>query len=285
MDTGRSWWTCTQLTITNGGGPIIPDYSGPNVSGIIPALLGPARVERVARWFPSPIAHAEQAVLLVLDGLGWDQFEAHRDLMPTLSSMTGGPIHTVAPTTTATALSSIATGLTPAEHGLIGYRMVLGGEIINVLRWTVGDRRVRRSHPAHATCNRSTRSSASGAGRQPGRTAELGVLRGPPPWRHAHAAGARRRRIAVEAGRLVAAGERFVYCYYGGIDKIAHERGFGAYYEAELRTADRLVGDLIEAVPPGTAADRHGGSRPGPRRRSHHPSLRRVLARCVDAVR
>ena len=38
--------------------------------------------------------------------------------------MAGGPITTVAPTTTATALSSIATGLTPGEHGLIGYRMM-----------------------------------------------------------------------------------------------------------------------------------------------------------------
>ncbi len=44
-----------------------------------------------------------------------------------------------------------------------------------------------------------------------------------------------------------------MYCYYGGIDKIAHERGFGPYYDAELRTADRLVGDLIDAVGPGTA--------------------------------
>ena len=51
----------------------------------------------------------------------------------------------------------------------------------------------------------------------------------------------------------MAAGERFVYCYYGGIDKIAHERGFGPYYDAELRAADRLVGDLIDAVGPGTA--------------------------------
>ncbi len=130
------------------GGPIIPDYAGANVRGIIPALLGPAgRGSALPGWMPDPVAGAGSVVLLVLDGLGWDQLEAHRDLMPTVSAMVGGPIHTVAPTTTATALCSITTGLTPAEHGLIGYRMTLGGEVVNVLRWSVDGTMVRRSRP------------------------------------------------------------------------------------------------------------------------------------------
>jgi hypothetical protein len=58
-----------------------------------------------------------------------------------------------------------------------------------------------------------------------------------------------------------------VYAYYGGIDKIAHERGFGEYYDAELRAADRIVGDTIEKLPPGAAllviAD-HGQVHVGP---------------------
>ncbi len=203
-------------------------------------------------WMPSVVAGARSVVLLVLDGLGWDQLQDHRDLMPTVASMTGGPIHTVAPTTTATALSSITTGLTPAEHGLIGYRIVLGGEIMNVLRWTVGEQAVRRSRPPHDI--------------QPfdpflGRTvpvvspAELQNS----AFSEAHLRGCRAvgwraaSSIAVEARRQVEAGERFVYCYYGGIDKIAHERGFGPYYEAELRAADVLVADVLAALPTGTA--------------------------------
>ena len=74
-------------------------------------------------WFPDAARHAEQIVLLILDGLGWEQLEAHQSLMPALTSLTGGAVTTVAPSTTATALSSIATGLTPAEHGLLGYRI------------------------------------------------------------------------------------------------------------------------------------------------------------------
>ncbi len=234
------------------GGPIIPDYAGANVRGIVPAILGPTSwTSGLPGWMPEPVQDARSVVLLVLDGLGWDQLQDHRDLLPTVASMVGGPIQTVAPTTTATALTSITTGLTPAEHGLIGYRIVLGGEIVNVLRWCVGDQPVRRSHPPGEA--------------QPfepflGQTvpvinpAELessafseAHLRGslPTGWRAASS-------IAVEARRQVEAGERFVYCYYGGIDKIAHERGFGPYYEAELRAADALVADLLGALPSGT---------------------------------
>src|SRR4029077_14015217 len=96
---------------------------------------------------PEIVSHARQVVLLVLDGLGWDQFQDYAALMPTLAGLDATRITTVAPTTTSTALSSIATGLTPGEHGLIGYRMYVQGEVINVLRWVAagGDR--RRSLP------------------------------------------------------------------------------------------------------------------------------------------
>lgn len=240
------------MTSNGAGGPIIPDYSGANVRGIIPALLGPATWRSgLPSWMPDVVADAQSVVVLVLDGLGWDQLQDHRDLMPTVAAMTGGPIHTVAPTTTATALTSITTGLTPAEHGLIGYRIVLGGEVVNLLRWTNTDGMVRVSHPPRDV--------------QPfepflGQTvpivtvAELqGSAFSEAHLRGGNAVGWRAASsIAVEARAQIDAGERFVYCYYGSIDKIAHERGFGPYYEAELRAADALVANLLEALPSGT---------------------------------
>ncbi len=235
------------------GGPIIPDYAGANVRGIIPALLGPSSWETgLPAWMPAPVAAARAVVVLVLDGLGWDQLREHRDLMPTVASMVGGSIHTVAPTTTATALTSITTGLTPAEHGLVGYRMVVGGEVMNVLRWYVDDQAVRRSHPPREVQPfepflGQTVPVVSVAELQSSAFSEA-HLRGSDPvgWRAASS-------IAVQARLEVEAGEHFVYCYYGGIDKIAHERGFGDFYEAELRAADRLVADLLDTLPAGTA--------------------------------
>jgi hypothetical protein len=226
-----TWWTALVTT----DGPIIPDYAGANVRGIVPAILGPASwTSGLPSWMPEPVRNARSIVLLVLDGLGWDQLQDHRELLPTVASMVGGPIHTVAPTTTATALSSITTGLTPAEHGLIGYRMVLGGEIVNVLRWCVGDQPVRRSHPPHDVQPfdpflGQTVPVVSPAELQNSAFSEA-HLRGcvPVGWRAPSS-------IAVEARRQVEAGERFVYCYYGGIDKIAHERGFGPYCVRPMR--------------------------------------------------
>jgi hypothetical protein len=44
-----------------------------------------------------------------------------------------------------------------------------------------------------------------------------------------------------------------VYAYYDGIDKIAHERGFGPFYDAELRAVDQLVADVLAELPSGAA--------------------------------
>lgn len=233
--------------------PIVPDYGGACVRGIIPALLGPDRHRgQLPDWIPSFVADADAVVLVVLDGLGWGQLRQREHLAPTLAAMSGRAIHTVAPTTTATALTSITTGLTPGEHGIVGYRMVLGGDVVNTLRWQANDHGVRRSHPpadvqgfdpfmgvevpvvAQGELERSAFSEAH--------------LRGSRPvgWRAPSS-------IAVETKQQIEAGEQFVYCYYNGVDKIAHERGFGDFYDAELRFADALVADVVAAVPAGTA--------------------------------
>jgi hypothetical protein len=233
--------------------PLVPDYAGPNVRGIVPALLGPGPwASTLPDWFPEPVRSARQVAVLVLDGLGWDQFQAHRELMPALASMTGRSITTVAPTTTATALCSIVTGLTPGEHGLIGYRIVVGGEILNVLRWTADQQDRRRSHPPADVQPFPAFLGHPVPVVSPAELQATGFteahLRGSKPvgWRAASS-------IAVEVGRQLRAGEQVVYAYYGGVDKIAHERGFGEFYEAELGWADRLVGELVEQLPPGAA--------------------------------
>src|SRR6185436_4298779 len=73
-----------------GDHPVVPDYGGACIANVVPALLEPG--SDAPAWFPAAALEADQVVLLVLDGLGWDQLEARRQLAPTLSGMTGGPI-------------------------------------------------------------------------------------------------------------------------------------------------------------------------------------------------
>lgn len=248
---------------------VLPEYGGACVDGLTPGLLAPPAQR--PEWLPAPLRHAAQVVLLVLDGLGWSQLQDRRELAPVLSGLDGVPISTVAPTTTATALSSLALGMAPAAHGIVGYKFAVQGpsgtEVLNVLRWTTssGDARpflppaelqplpAFGGHPVPVV----SRADFSGTG-----------------FSQAHQRGSREvgwvvpSSMPVLVRRLLGQGEAFVYAYYDGIDKVAHAQGLGELYDAELRAADRMIADLLDVLPPGAVlavtAD-HGQVDVGPR--------------------
>jgi hypothetical protein len=221
----------------------MPALDGASVAGIVPALLG----TRDASWLPPSVRGAEQVVLFVLDGLGWSAVETHRDRMPAVAAMEGGPITTVAPSTTASALTSITTGLAPAQHGVLGYRMLVGRSVLNVLRWSVagGDRA-----PDPFDVQRHT----AFAGREvPAVTRAEYQTTG---FTRAHLRGARfvgwhtNATLVEHTRRCVDDGAPLVYAYYPGIDTVAHE--FGLLHRAylrELADADRVVADMRDALP------------------------------------
>ena len=236
----------------DGADPLLPDYGGACIDGVVPALLD--RHGGAPPWLPAPAAGADQVVLLVLDGLGWEQLRERAELAPTLSAMEGGPVTTVAPSTTSTALTSLTTGAAPAAHGVIGYRMrMMGTDILNVLRWrTVAGEDVRQTMPPE-----TVQRLEPFAGTKPpvvtrAEFAESGFTR-------AHLAGVRMlgwrvlSTLVMRVADELAEGTDFVYAYYDGVDKVAHEYGLGRYYEAELGAVDRLVADLIAVLPPGAA--------------------------------
>jgi hypothetical protein len=197
-----------------------------------------------------------------------------------LAKFDGSSITTVAPSTTATALTSLTTGATPLEHGIIGYRMAMDGVVMNTLRWGSDRADMRKIHPPErvqpvppfvgiSVPVLSRKELESSAFTQ-------AHLRGSVPL------GWRAMSSIVEQARLLfESGEPFVYAYYDGLDKIAHERGFGPYYQSELRMVDWLVGELLESLPSGTTiavtAD-HGQVAVGPR----SIPLPDEILRCVE---
>src|SRR4051812_31900260 len=103
--------------------PVLPDYGGACIDSVVPVMRG----LRPPTGWPAAVAEgsagATQVVVLVLDGLGWSQLQDRPALTPVMSGMNGAPFTSVVPTTTAVALTSITTGLPPAGHGVVGYRV------------------------------------------------------------------------------------------------------------------------------------------------------------------
>lgn len=228
---------------------IIPDFGGGGTTSVLPALTWGVPTELI----PESIARARQCVVLVVDSLGWLQLEERMDRVPTLAKLQGGAATTTAPSTTATALTSISTGVPPGEHGIVGYRFPAGGSVMNALRWSTpaGDHRqiVRPSEL------QSIAPLAGGPWEVVGDRQFIGS-----GFTEAHLGNApytgiwHPSSIVAAVHEKLSAGIDKIYCYYDGLDHVAHVHGFsGDYFNRELEFVDWLVGRMIDALPSGAA--------------------------------
>ena len=115
-------------------GTVKPDYDGYCVANLPSTILSIFNIASERRRLPpdalgeTDTGGIEKVVLMVFDGLGYDEWkrQEHQGFFGAMTS--GGhvrPITTVFPSTTAAALTSITTGLTPQEHGLIEWFLYL----------------------------------------------------------------------------------------------------------------------------------------------------------------
>jgi len=228
---------------------LLPDFAGSSTLSIMPALTWGVPSTTI----PDEVTSCKRIVVLVLDSLGWMQLEQRRALTPVLSGLNGGSATTVAPSTTASALTSISTGVAPGEHGIIGYRFPAGGSVMNALRWTspAGDHSSVVSpsdvQPVptlgggdwHVVSDRLFIGSGF-------TEASLGSAPYHGIWHPSS--------IVAETRAVLDAGHDRVYAYYDGLDHVAHIHGCsGTHFDLELSFCDWLVGAMLEALPSGTA--------------------------------
>lgn len=113
-----------------------------SLADVLPSCLGALGVggftDRFSLGSPSRI------VLFLVDGLGLNNIESARGYARFLSTCPSlGDLTTVFPSTTATAMASLATGAPPTAHGIFGYRVwnPARGELVNQLNG-IDDREV-----------------------------------------------------------------------------------------------------------------------------------------------
>ncbi len=256
----------------------IPEYGRACITNVVPAIalaLGDTRngeawpvesdiLERIdalglvmdasdRSWIPKVITEASQIVVFVIDGLGQHQLRDYANYAPVLASLGGSAISSVAPTTTATALTSIASGLSPIDHGILGYRMRLGtNQVFNSLLWSCPDIGTRMSSTPEDLRVATPFLGLDVAIVSKAQFSKTGFTRAYLGDSKFHEFRHISTMVAKVKG-LLRSGAPMVYTYYEGLDSVAHEYGFSDAYQLELRFVDFLVSALIEALPKGAA--------------------------------
>jgi hypothetical protein len=117
---------------------VIPRYGESTLAELMPSIGAHLRVP----GYEEPqlrLPDSHRYVVLLVDGLGWALVRRAVQHVPYLASLLGdaGPITSGVPSTTATSLASLGTGLPPGQHGMVGYtsRVPHTGELLNALTW------------------------------------------------------------------------------------------------------------------------------------------------------
>ena len=240
-----------------------PDYAGGSLLNLIAELerrlTGEALHPGLHAALADLVPEADTYVLVLFDGLGDSQLQH-----PAAASMRAsrvGAIDAPFPTTTTVSMATVATGMSPAEHGLLGYELWVPevDEVVRTIKWiTLWGDPVDHDYagflPAPNLWERLAAAGAEPITVQPwnfgGSPMSQMLYRGCrfEPWWSEEDAPAAAATLAAEARRLV-------FLYVPHVDFAAHMVGQAdpAYDEA-LGIADAVWSDLAAALPPGAVA-------------------------------
>ncbi|MEN2740922.1 nucleotide pyrophosphatase/phosphodiesterase family protein [Microbacterium sp. X-17] len=220
-----------------------------SLTGVLPEML--ASLDAASGWLP-PV---RSAILLVIDGLG-ARMIAERAGHARFLAAAGGKrdvATTVFPSTTASALTSLFTGVEPGEHGIVGYRVrVAPGDVRNQLTgWREPDMAPglwQRTEPLLAARARAGRPGFVVSKPEfAGSGFSLATTRG------AEFHGVLDLRERVRRARALADGNdgALVYLYVSELDSAGHRHGVDSgEWLAALEETDAAVRELTRALPP-----------------------------------
>ena len=234
--------------------PIVPSYGESSLADLSASILASMTGDRAANVLGLP--EAGRVCLLVVDGLGWELLRGHQAAAPFLSELAfnSRPLTAGFPSTTATSLGSLGTGLPPAAHGVLGYQVAVPGtnRLLNALHWPK-DVDPLTWQPKPTLFERAAAAGIGSIHVAPGAYADSGltraVLRGA-VYRPASTMGA----LAAESVMALESAERvLVSAYHGDLDAVGHGYGVSsAAWAHQLAHVDRLAEQIAQSLPPGT---------------------------------
>ncbi|GAA3013947.1 alkaline phosphatase family protein [Kitasatospora albolonga] len=116
----------------------VPRYGTGALSDLLPAVAAGFGLAGFADGLG--LEPADRVCVFLVDGLGYELIKRNPDYAPFLNALIaagGRSVTSGFPSTTATSLASVGTGLPPGAHGLAGYTVAVPGrdQLMNQLRW------------------------------------------------------------------------------------------------------------------------------------------------------
>lgn len=229
-------------------------HSVTKVLGGAAAAAGISGDSRWRQWaadlgFP----RVEKVCVVLLDGLGLAQLRARSGHFPFLRKRESGELTTVAPSTTAAAVTAVGTGVLPGATGMLGYtvRHPETGTLMNMIKWDheIVTPQAWQQMPTIAEQARSGRFTAIGPARFVGSGLNTCALRG---FRDVSAEKLS-QRVDAAAEILKARAADVVYLYWGEIDHAGHRHGWNSWeWGEEASATDAELQRLASILPRGT---------------------------------
>ena len=223
----------------------------PSLADVLESCFGSLSVSTNRLDLPS----ADSAIVVLIDGLGAEVLKARaghaRTLMSALSAKS--IIESGFPTTTAAAIATLTTGVSPGQHGLVGYTVLDShGRMVNQLSgWDA------QLDPASWQLRPTIFERASDAGLSP-------IVVGPERYRESgftkavlrgarYVTGASIAERMQHAAALARAPGSLLYVYVPELDQAAHAHGWQSpEWTNALESTDSALAELQRSLGPRT---------------------------------
>ncbi|HEY3534037.1 MAG TPA: alkaline phosphatase family protein, partial [Pedococcus sp.] len=205
-----------------------PHYDRTGLAAVLPGVAASLGVQRYAACDTVAMRPARRAVVVLVDGLGYELVRRRGGHAPFLRSLLPAAYRLTAgfPSTTATSMGTFGTGLPPGAHGLLGYEVLVPGEdrLVNELSWEDGpDPLAWQPQPTVFEVAEQDGVDVTRVGPAyfDGSGLTLAAVRGG----RFTAARELPARVDASLAALRASRRALVYLYWGDLDKVGHVHG------------------------------------------------------------
>ncbi len=240
--------------------PQPPQYGKASIGDVFTsaaAVLGEASYANVLNLPPAP-----RICVVLVDGLGKSllkQRSAHAPfLRGVMAADSAGShprtLHAAFPSTTATSLTSLGTGIVPGQHGMVGYDVLdpRQNKVVNLLgNWDAGVDPLRWQ--PFPTVFETIASSVPVTTVSLPHFADSAMTKAALRGSTFHGATSTHARVEAAAEALAATPQALVYLYWSELDKAGHAHGAdSAQWERQLEELDAGMKRLAATAPANT---------------------------------